>query len=198
MKTLLLTGFDPWGGIDYNPSWEMIKDYKSKLPRGWGVEVCQIPVSWKKSSKILKDNINENVKAIVSFGMLWGDKVVCEQVAHNGTSGFGEDNDGELPTSDKVCKGPKQYKSKLPYRKIQAALEEKDIPCSLSEHAGLYLCNYVFYWLSNYGKKNNIPVGFFHVPVFDSIEKDKLCASVDVIVKEVIDYVKDNNEICKL
>lgn len=58
------------------------------------------------------------------------------------------------------------YESTLPLSEILAALQYARIPAAYSYHAGMYVCNHVFYLARHEVEicKLHIPFGFIHIP----------------------------------
>ena len=79
---LLLTGFEPFGGTDYNTSWEVIRKLDGEMLGGMKVKVLRLPVVWGKASERLGAAIREHKPdAVVCFGM--GSRLCVERVARN-------------------------------------------------------------------------------------------------------------------
>jgi pyroglutamyl-peptidase len=82
--------------------------------------------------------------------------------------------DVELQNSRNI-KGPKlillgspiSYKSTLPLDRIYRSLKDRNIPVTISDNAGRYVCNYVFYLACHQIKllENSGKTGFIHVPL---------------------------------
>jgi pyroglutamyl-peptidase len=74
---------------------------------------------------------------------------------------------GLLPKSQKVVEhGPSVLKTQLPVQRIAKALESCAIPASLSDNAGTYLCNAVFFrsLLLAQTVRPACRSGFIHIP----------------------------------
>jgi pyroglutamyl-peptidase len=65
-----------------------------------------------------------------------------------------------------VADGPPAYTSTLPLPSLLDALQAKGIPAVISNHAGTYVCNHVFYVARHLIEQtgSQIPCGFVHVP----------------------------------
>jgi pyroglutamyl-peptidase len=77
------------------------------------------------------------------------------------------DNTGETRSGQMiVANGPAAYVSTLPLDVMSSTLAARDVPVVISNHAGAYLCNHVFYVVRYYLEQAgfNIPCGFIHVP----------------------------------
>jgi pyroglutamyl-peptidase len=61
--------------------------------------------------------------------------------------------------------GPAAYFSTLPFRHLVETMRENDVPARISNSAGAYGCNQIFYHLMDYISRENlgIPGGFIHV-----------------------------------
>jgi pyroglutamyl-peptidase len=72
------------------------------------------------------------------------------------------DNDGAQPVDVPIePDGPAAYFATLPVRRIAEARQAAGIPGSVSESAGLYLCNAALYSALHAGGP---PAGFLHLP----------------------------------
>jgi pyroglutamyl-peptidase len=103
------------------------------------------------------------------FGQAAGRKnISIERVAVNIIDARIPDNKGEKPIDKPVIPGGKNaYFSSLPVRKIKDALEEKNIPVSISYSAGTYVCNYLFYSVMHHIETRELDkcAGFIHYPL---------------------------------
>jgi pyroglutamyl-peptidase len=56
--------------------------------------------------------------------------------------------------------------SKLPIRRLLYKIREGGVPAEISNSAGAFGCNQIFYHLMDYtaSKKFDIPAGFIHIP----------------------------------
>ena len=168
VRTILVTGFDPFGGEPVNPAWEAVK----RLPNSVGN--CQIVKKMipTVASKAIAETIaaieESNAFCCVSIGQAGGrSKVSIERVAVNKDEFKIPDNEGNVLTGCKVVDdGPDEYFSTLPIDKIHETLLEKDIPSEISNSAGLFVCNHLFYGVRHYVENTgkNILSGFIHVP----------------------------------
>jgi pyroglutamyl-peptidase len=148
MLRVLLTGFEPFGGEKINPSFEAIKrmDYQ-KLPcETWTLE---LPVVFYESSKLLIERIHDIKPDIIIMVGQAGGK-------------------GVAPRQDPISVfGPVAYFSTLPIHAIQRELEDANIPCGISNSAGTYVCNHIFYSTMHELAQlhtSKLMAGFIHVP----------------------------------
>jgi pyroglutamyl-peptidase len=60
--------------------------------------------------------------------------------------------------------GPAAYFSTLPIKAIVRAVRERGIPASVSQTAGTFVCNHLFYGLMHHVAGRGLKAGFIHVP----------------------------------
>ena len=166
MKSLLITGFEPFGGENINPSWEAV----SRLPSGIGeyeLHKLLVPVVFGEAAKLV---INEAEKlkpdVILCIGQAGGrDSITPELVAINLRHAKIPDNAGNQPRGEFVdSSGPAAYFSTLPVREMAAAIQGAGLPSSLSYSAGVFVCNDLLYTLLHHYDGTSTRVGFIHIP----------------------------------
>lgn len=167
-KTVLITGFMPFGGEKINPSWQAV----NQLPDTIGdakIIKKQLPVSFKGSVDKLDSLIKQyNPDVIINVGEAGGRTgVSLERVAINVDDARIPDNDNYQPSNVKISKGGKNaYFTKLPIFQIEKNIKAQGIPVYISNSAGTYVCNHVMYHLLELLNKEylNKKGGFIHVP----------------------------------
>jgi len=89
--------------------------------------------------------------AIIGLGLAASRQdISVERVAINIDDARIPDNAGRRPIDEPVCPGaPAAYWSTLPIKAIVAALGEAGIPASVSQSAGTFVCNHVFFGLAH-------------------------------------------------
>ncbi len=94
-------------------------------------------------------------------------RVSIERVAINVDDSEAKDNDGIIKRDEAIfADGENAYFSTLPIKKMLKAVNEKGIPAAVSNTAGTYVCNHVFYSLMYYLNKDKKSArgGFIHLP----------------------------------
>lgn len=199
---LLLTGYEPFGGETINPSYEAVKAFKNKTIKGIDVLVEEMPVAWGKIDEQFEKAVaKHNPDYIICVGQAGGRNAVgIERVAVNCANG--KDNEDVLREEQIIRKdGPEAYFSTLPISKMNKLVKESKVPCYISNSAGLYLCNYIFYIARHYVEQNNlnIPVGFIHIPYIPEQvaikERPQNLASMDLslIIRALEEMIKALN-----
>ena len=77
------------------------------------------------------------------------------------------DNEGNQPTDEPIVKGaPAAYFTRLPVKAMVRAMKEAGVPASVSNTAGTFVCNHIFYGLMHLlAEEGNLRRGgFVHIP----------------------------------
>jgi pyroglutamyl-peptidase len=168
----LVTGFEPFGADAVNPSREAV----SQLPPRLGelaVETRILPTVFGRAIAALEDAVATVRPDIVLCVGLAGGRadLSLERVAINVDDARIPDNDGQQPIDRPiVADGPAAYFTGLPVKAAVMALREAGLPAIVSNTAGTFVCNHVFYGLMHLVATRPLPVrgGFLHVPYLPS------------------------------
>lgn len=164
---ILLTGFDPFGGENINPSWLAVCAAAEKI--GFAdVKTLLLPTEYYSSVNIATEAIKTFMPdVVVSVGQAGGRASVSfERVAVNVIDSDTPDNAGVSLHTVNCPDGPDKFETTLPVNEMVKAVNDSGLPAYISESAGRFVCNHVFYGLSKYVSDNSLPVkvGFVHVP----------------------------------
>lgn len=168
MKTVLITGFEPFGGEQVNPSWEVVSRLDNAIIAGCRVVACQLPCVFGESLTVLNAAIDAlSPSLVLAVGQAGGHAdITVERVAINIDDARIPDNRGKQPVDEPiVAQGPAAWFSTLPIKAMVAAMREAGVPASVSQTAGTFVCNHVMYGLLH--KLNDRPEvkgGFIHIP----------------------------------
>lgn len=167
---ILLTGFEPFGGETVNPSWEAAQQAAAILvAEGDQAVAVQLPCVFGTSTDVLALALNTHRPDLVlCVGQAGGrSSISLERVAINVDDARIPDNAGNQPVDDPVrADGPAAYFSTLPLKRALRALLETGVPAAVSQTAGTYVCNHVFYGLMDQLARSKATArgGFIHVP----------------------------------
>jgi pyroglutamyl-peptidase len=169
MPEILLTGFQPYGGRQLNPSAEIVRALDGTGIDGCTVRGMLLPVSFAAANQPLTNAIIEHRPVlVVSMGLWPGEPVIrLERVAVNRASFEMPDNDGQRLLDDQVePDGPVARAVTLPVGKIIASLRGKGIPARASDTAGTFLCNTTLYRALGSCERlqTDARCGFVHLP----------------------------------
>ncbi len=196
MKTILLTGFEPFGGSHINPSIEACRPYNEKTINDVKIKVVEIPLRYDEvKPSILKAIKETRPAAVICTGQSGASTINLERVAINIADARIPYNCGTQPVDQLIEKdGPVAYFSTLPLRKLLAALTEAKIPTVISNSAGTFGCNHIFYELMHHLSENKvmIPAGFIHVPSLPEQVMEKKLPSMSLpLITEAIGVALD-------
>lgn len=172
-NTILVTGFDPFGGEPVNPAFEALKFLEGKVLAGYPVITQEIPTVRYKSTETLKAAIaRHDPFLIVAVGQAGGRlEIMPERVAINVDDFRIPDNEGNQPVDEPIVPGgPAAHFSTLPVKAMVKAMTGAGIPAAVSNTAGTFVCNHIFYGLMDLlakegGKRRG---GFIHIPYLTS------------------------------
>ena len=167
MNTLLLTGFEPFGGETLNPSWEVARALTGEVIGSMRVQSLQLPCVFAQAPQVLQAALAKlSPQAVLCLGQAEGrSEVTPERVAINIMQARIPDNAGAQPQEEPVVPdGPAAYFTSLPLTRIVQRLRELDIPASVSNSAGTFVCNQVFYGLQHTWGRADRRSGFVHLP----------------------------------
>jgi pyroglutamyl-peptidase len=165
---ILITGFEPFGGEIVNPSWEVAKQLDGLIVAGAQLVAVQLPCVFSKSLLALSDALEaHHPNMVLSLGQADGrSDFSIERVAINVCDARIPDNEGAQPIDEPVVPdGPAAYFSSLPIKKMAAALKAQGFPVAISQTAGTFVCNQVFYGLQHALAGKGLMSGFVHVPL---------------------------------
>src|SRR6516162_2772883 len=164
----LVTGFDPFGGDKINPSALAVRQLKRKLG-GVVVHTSVLPTSYARSAIALRGAIHEvRPDLVLCVGQAGGRAELClERVAINVQDARIKDNDGKQPVDRPVVRdGPAAHFATLPIKACVAEMRKAGLPAAVSNTAGTFVCNNVFYALMDMAARHPTPMraGFLHIP----------------------------------
>lgn len=168
MKTVLITGFEPFDGEMINPSWEVVQQLDGATIAGARLVARQLPCVFGASLAALDAAIDAlNPVLVLAVGQAGGrSDITLERVAINVDDARIADNRGQQPVDVPVIAGaPDAWFARLPIKAIVSALRAAGIPASVSQTAGTFVCNHVMFGLLN--RLQTMPQvrgGFIHIP----------------------------------
>ena len=168
---VLLTGFDAFGGAAVNPSWLAVQALDGRSVAGHKIIAAQLPTAFAAANVELSRLLRAYKPALViCVGQAGGrDSISIERVAINIQDAGIADNAGHQPLDVPVVDGgPAAYFSTLPIKAMLQSLQEAGIRAEISQTAGTFVCNHVFYALmhalASSRRANKPRGGFVHVP----------------------------------
>lgn len=167
MKTVLLTGFEPFNGASINPAWEAVRLLDGWSGDGFKVEARLLPCVFGRAAEALLGFVDEVRPDIaIAVGQAGGrPEISVERIAINVDDARFLDNAGQQPIDMPiVADGPAAYFTTLPIKAMVAAMREQGLKAGVSQTAGTFVCNHVFYALMHHLRGQDVKAGFIHVP----------------------------------
>ncbi len=182
---ILVTSFEPFGGENINPAYEVVKRIKDNIA-GTEVIKLQVPTEFnvclEHAIKKIKEVSPDFVLSIGQAGGRYG--ISVERVGININDAKIPDNADQLPVDVKIDEqGEAAFFATIPIKAIVEAIKDKNIPAAVSDSAGTYVCNNLMYGVLNYinNENLNIPAGFIHIPfLFQQVIEKKNTAAMDL------------------
>jgi pyroglutamyl-peptidase len=166
---ILLTGFEPFGGEPINPSWEVARALDGAPIGGGRVVARLLPCRFGVAGEAVHRLLTElRPVCVLALGQASGrTDFSIERVAINVNDARIPDNDGAQPIDEPVvADGPTGYFSTLPIKAMVAGLRAAGLPASVSQSAGTFVCNHVFYSLMHSLRHHpEVRAGFIHLPL---------------------------------
>lgn len=204
---VLLTGFEPFDGAASNESWDAVRR-AAPLLRERGIDAIEreLPVEFGRAGDLLIEAIVELRPAlVVATGLAAGRSgITPERVAINIQDARIPDNAGASPIDQpSVPGGPVGCFSTLPIKAMVQAARDAGVPASVSQSAGTFVCNDVFYRLQHHlasGEADagndesaapGVRGGFVHVPSADVVSAEEAARALVAMVETALAAADD-------
>jgi pyroglutamyl-peptidase len=167
---VLISGFEAFGGHEINPTALLVASLEKQeipYPPSLKVDHILLPVTFQDAFYLLNNKISEfNPDVVIAFGLAAKrDAIEIETVAVNKIDADIKDNLGEDPKNQVISHdGAPSYIATLPVNGLENALKVAGLPVKLSNSAGTFVCNYLFYRLMETNQDTLRLCGFIHVP----------------------------------
>ncbi|WP_163099945.1 pyroglutamyl-peptidase I [Peribacillus alkalitolerans] len=206
MGNILITGFDPFGGEQTNPSIEAVKKLNEQVIKHHTVVARQLPTVFNESINTLKEYMDElKPFLVICVGQAGGrPDITFERIAINVNDARIPDNNGQQPIDTPIIQdGPVGYWSTLPIKSMVKNLRENGVPATISHTASTFVCNHIFYALLHilHGKGNAIRGGFIHIPFLPeqaakhpgqpSMSLDTIVRGLELAIEAAVNHEND-------
>jgi pyroglutamyl-peptidase len=206
-KSVLITGFEPFGGDKVNPSEIVARSMEGRLIAGRPISAHVLPVE----TRTLRERfeallIGEQPEMIVALGQAGGrTSMAVERIAVNVLDFTVPDNVGVIRKNDQIVRGgPDARISNLPFDRILEAWHENGVPGYVSNTAGTFVCNQTLYELLALTEHAAPPVlvGFVHLPFLPlqaiaagsesnaSMSFETMKKGVELLVETVVGWIE--------
>jgi pyroglutamyl-peptidase len=165
---ILLSAFEPFGGDRVNPSLLIARHLDGETIAGARVVAVELPCVFHRALSALDEALARTRPVLaVALGLAAGrEGLSIERVAINVDDARIPDNAGAQPVDEPIVPGgPAAWFSTLPIKAMAAELDAAGVPASVSQTAGTFVCNHVFYGLQQRLAGTGVRSGFIHVPL---------------------------------
>lgn len=171
LPRVLLTGFDAFDGASLNPSWLAVSALDRQQIAHHLLFAACLPTIFGDSLQELRRLMRlHRPVLVIGVGQAGGRAALSlERAALNVDDAAIADNAGAQPIDTPVAvSGPAAYFSTLPIKAMLQGLQRAGITAEISQSAGTFVCNHVFYGLMHCLARQRGHVkargGFIHVP----------------------------------
>ena len=189
----LVTGFEPFAGDAVNPAGEAVLGLPSRLGE-LAIHTRVLPTVFGRAIATLEDAlVTVRPDIVLCVGLAGGRaELSLERVAINVDDARIPDNDGQQPIDRPIARdGPAAYFTGLPVKAAVAALREAGLPAIVSNTAGTFVCNHVFYGLMHLAATRQLPLrgGFLHVPYLPS-QAARFNAAPSMALDQIVEGIR--------
>ncbi|MBI4443992.1 MAG: hypothetical protein HY649_11550 [Acidobacteria bacterium] len=170
-RKILLTGFEAFGGLRVNPSEKIVRRIAERSRRKGESDlfVAVLPTEYTRAARKIRQLIRRlRPSAVLCLGVARSRTTInLERVALNLDDDPLPDNAGRVYAGRPIARaGPLAFASTLPLQRMLGALRRRGISAAISNHAGSFVCNHVFYVARSEVRQlgREIPCGLIHVP----------------------------------
>ena len=159
---VLITAFEPFGGAETNITQSILSLLPDSLA-DWAIEKVCLPVSFKRAPIVLREAIaTYSPDLVIMLGQCpAGENIRLERFAINMMDSTKGDNDGYCPSEEQIYPdAPLAYRTPIDIKTIAHNLQENKLPVVVSNTAGLYVCNRVYYEALHLQQRAT----FIHIP----------------------------------
>ena len=198
---VLLTGFEPFGKCKENSSWAVAEKVAACGVCNANVMARRLPVSFAGVAKALRDAVEEcSPDVVVMLGQSANiDYVKLERIAINMMDSALADNDGCTADEEPISMdGEAAMFTNVDVKLLCKALIKENIKAKVSNSAGLYVCNRLYYEALLVCKENpGMKALFVHLPLYEgqlSAVNEKICMplgdmvmAIQIITRKIYD-----------
>ena len=191
-RPILVTGFEPFDGMDANHSWDIARVIAKEI--GAEGAVCKLLTVDEEGSKTPSRGIKlGEYSGVLHLGIAKDRKRVCIEIMAKNKYDIGRpDNSGRILSRKKIVRGaPDNIATTLSRHIIDECIEESE-DLVLSSECGGYICNETYFRSLNSVLESDIrverrplPVLFIHLPPTELLPLDRQIKAVSDIAEAI-------------
>jgi len=168
LGTILVTGFEPFGGETVNASWEAARRLEGWRCGDHAAVALMLPCVYDASVDAFAEAF-ERLKphAALMTGQASRRGLVCvERFARNVANAATPDNRGVVRGAAALDSGPERLETTVPVGEIARAIRAAGVRARVSTNAGDYVCNHLYYGALAFMRRVSpmTPAVFLHLP----------------------------------
>ncbi|MEO0466553.1 MAG: pyroglutamyl-peptidase I [Pseudomonadota bacterium] len=193
MPTLLISGFEPFAGKTFNTSQHVAEALDGQhLTRDVEIRSVVLPVVRGEAiTQLLAACTAHNPDTVIMLGEVDNrTSITPERVALNMEDFRIPDNHGNQPRDTPIHDhGPAAYFATIPVTAMVEAIVDCGLPAEVSNSAGTFVCNHLFYGLMRHIHQDNdrLRAGFIHLP---AILPDETPADMELSLSGCVDGIR--------
>ena len=192
MDNVLISSFEPFGGEEVNPSQEVTSFLSDRY------HTINLPVCRERAPTLLWEKVLElQPNVLLMLGEAGKSaEIALERVAINVDDFSIPDHSSSQPRGELIINdAPVAYFSTLSLYEIRNSLSLEEIPVRISNSAGTYVCNHLFYSVMRLIETHHLTMkaGFIHLPYLPiqtlpkegvpSMPLEKMLRGVELIIE---------------
>ena len=168
-RTILVTGFEPFGGETVNASWEAARRLDGWRHGDHAAIALLLPCAYDASvRKLIRALEALRPDALLMTGQAARRAAVSvERYARNLDDAAAPDNEGALRRAMRIShRAPERFEAQAPVTDIVRAIRQAGVPARASADAGGYVCNHLYFGALDHLARERLatPAIFLHLP----------------------------------
>lgn len=163
---ILLSAFEPFGADDFNSSLEVLSAVVSQMERS-DVVFVTLPVSFERCTSVLFEAIEfHRPTTVLCFGQAAGRGAITVETTAVNVACDVADNDGAVRFRSAIAlDAPDELATTLPVDLLVNTAQAQGVDAQISNSAGEYVCNFLFYTVQLRLEDEEVSSGFIHLPI---------------------------------
>ena len=185
-QEIIITGFGPFGDVSSNPTEKLVLSLKEKLQNKL-YQIFVLPVSYSHCTHWSEKHITESTSLVIHFGVSAKSKTILLERTGRNSVGSSIDVNGEIVAETISENGPDVIETKLDLALVCQLLKDEGFKCELSDNAGDYLCNFIYYKSLTIAQNRSV---FVHVPPEEEISIEELKSFTLALIRNLRSQVE--------
>lgn len=189
---VLITGFGPFPGVAENPSARLAETLAAEAaPPDCMLYRAVFPTEWNAvASRAAYFHQAIRPRLMIHFGIqIEATGIQLESRAHNRVESRADAGGAHPGRTDVIAGCGETLETCLPVDALAVRLQAEQIPASVSQSCGRYLCNDLYFRSLHWAEQNGSDALFVHVPPSHILGMDTLLRAAETILRDTIEAV---------